>query len=289
MARDNAWLDKKATYEPMLVECDIEGISIHWNRQVHYRIRHLGFEMDFFAFLRSDMKNLVVSGQDAVQRQRVALPFFYRWSWHQSIDASFITISDPTLDMADDLDAGWYQGYKEGWALDAIAQVIKRFAELLDVSTKDMLLYGISAGGFWALMSCTAFAGCKVMVEIPQVDIFSYSDTGPKAKMMRRCFKGRDDDYIRKNYSERLRVVDRWRAADTLPSCVLYYQNIKDYKHTRTQMEPFWDDVKTLATESARFSEMNIEFRMFNRLTEKGGHVPMERDETLAVWSALLA
>jgi len=289
MARDNAWLDKTARYEPLLVECGLDDLTLQFDRQIHYRILHRGFTVDVFAYLRPGSKKLVLSGQDAVQRQRDQLPYFYRWSWHREIEASFITLNDPTLYMGDSLDAGWYQGYREAWAIDAIHEVLSRFAELLAVESKDILLYGISAGGFWALMSCVGFPGSKVMVEIPQVDLFAYSDGGPKERMFQRCFRGRSEDYIRTRYSSRLRVIDRWRDSSTLPSRVLYCQNIKDYSHTRTQMEPFWDELQVIAQEDERFRAMQVEFRMFNRKTPKGGHVPMERHDTIAVWRELLA
>ncbi|MDB5661605.1 MAG: glycosyl transferase family 2 [Cypionkella sp.] len=288
MTRDNAWQDKKVTYEPELIDCTFETLTVHFDRQMHYRVAHKGFVIEFFAFLHTGATNLLISGQDAIQRQRDQLPYFYRWSWHRDITASFITFNDPTLYMGDSLDAGWCQGYREVWAVEAIDNVLQRLAQLVAIGPEETVLYGISAGGFWALMAAVCFPRCQVIVEIPQVDLLTYKDDGPREKMIRRCYKGRSEDYISSNYSTRMRVIDRWREAIHLPARVIYCQNIKDYKHTRTQMEPFWDDLSLLREQDYRFRNVEVEFHMFNRKTPKGGHVPMEKADTIALWSKLL-
>jgi hypothetical protein len=288
MTRDNAWLDKKATYEPEVVDCTLDTLIVQFDQQMHYRVTHRGFVIELFMFLRTGATRLLISGQDAIQRQRDRLPYFYRWSWHRDIRASFITFNDPTLYMADNLDAGWCQGYRDIWAVDAVDEVLQRLAYLVAIGPRHTVLYGISAGGFWALMASVCFPGCQVMVEIPQVDLFTYKDDGPREKMLRRCYKGRGEAYIREKYSARMRVIDRWRDAAHLPSRVIYCQNIKDYKHTRTQMEPFWDELNALCDEDERFRAIRSEFRIFNRKTSKGGHVPMEKEDTVSLWQALL-
>lgn len=288
MTRDNSWLDKKAVYEPTLINCTLEELALRFDQQMHYRIAHKGFIVELFTFLRTGATHLLISGQDAVQRQRVRLPYFYRWSWHLDVTASYITFNDPTLYMNDKLDAGWCQGFQESWALNAIDDVLQNFARLLAIGPNETVLYGISAGGFWALMASVFFPSCQVIVEIPQVDLFTYRDDGPRENMLRRCYKGRDEEYIRNRYSSRMRVIDWWRSSSFLPRRVVYCQNLKDYKHTRTQMEPFWDELDALRKEEARFREIEVEFRMFNRKTEKGGHVPMEKEDTVALWRVAL-
>ncbi|NVP54860.1 hypothetical protein [Mycoplana rhizolycopersici] len=286
--RNNAWLDKDKIYAPIVIDADVRDFPIIYDKQVVYSFNYLGFKIELFCFFRKNSNKLVICGQDAVQRHAVKLPYFYRWSWHHDIEASFISINDPTLYMNDSLNGGWHQGYKEGWALEAVSDILRRIAHLINVESQNTLLYGISAGGFWALMTATLFPRCTVIVEIPQVDLFLYTDDGPKERMISRCYKGRSIDYIRERYSSRMRVIDRWSEAKDLPRRVWYYQNIKDRSHMRSQVEPFWDEIQSLRAEGKLDLIEDISFRFFNRRTQKGGHIPMEKEDTLSAWRAAL-
>lgn len=283
--RDNNWLDKSRTYAPINVECDLDSIILYPDQQVVYRINHSGFIIDLFVYARSDANQLIVSGQDALVRKVVKLPYFYRWSWHLDTSASFITFNDPTLYLRDNLGGGWCQGYKKKWALEALAEVIARFQQLLLVPNDQLLLYGISAGGFWALMSGPFFPDCRVIVEIPQTDLFTYEDGGEKAMMMARVYKGKSVNYIRDKYPHRLRVIDHWKRFSAFPKTIWYYQNLKDPKHTRTQLEPFWDEYAALKEEAILPMPQDIRFCIFNRKTPKGGHIPMDKEDTIATWN----
>lgn len=286
--RDSAWLDKRVKYAPTFVECSVADLQIVYDQQMWYRFSEDGLCVDLFTYFRRDTEKLVICGQDAVQREIVQLPYFYRWSWHADVEASFITINDPTLYLGDKLNGGWHQGYSAAWALDVVSRILQRIQAMLAVPSEKVLLYGISAGGFWALMTSVGFPGCTVMTEIPQVDLFRYEDNGPKEQMLARCYKGRDIAYLRRNYSARLRVADRWLQSSALPRRVWIYHNIKDPKNTRTQIEPFWDEVQDLKGKGALKSIEDLHFRFYNRLTPKGGHVPMEKTDTVTVWNELL-
>ncbi|WP_419897509.1 hypothetical protein [Roseomonas sp. USHLN139] len=287
--RDNSWLDKSSKYSPLFIESSVEDLKIIYDQQIWYRFSVDGFCVDMFCYFRKNAENLIICGQDAIQRDIVKLPYFYRWSWHAEVASSYITINDPTLYMSDSLNGGWHQGYSSAWALDVVNRILDRIRELLQIPSEKVMLYGISAGGFWALMSAVCFPGCSVVTEIPQVDLFLYEDDGPKEKMLARCYRGRSIKYIKNKYSSRMRVIDRWLESRSLPRRVWIYHNLKDPKNTRTQIEPFWDEVQRLKGDGFLSEIDEIHFMFFNRMTAKGGHIPMEKDQTLAVWKMVLS
>lgn len=283
MLKRNFRLDRSVEWAPLEISCTVSEIELIAGRQVVYGISHRGFRIPVFAYLSPGSRQLIACGQDAVARDITVLPLFHRWSWHTKLRASFLVFNDPTLYLHDQLGTGWSQGRADAFAIDAMADVLRRFCELLRVPASDALLFGTSAGGFWALMTGAELSSRQVIVDIPQVDLFSYHDRAARDAMLRACFPGSSEDAIRQRFSDRLRVIDRFRRLQRSPRHVLYLQNTRDVKHVRTQMTPFQSELELLRAQMPEAAP-DVRFRMYDRIGEGGrGHIQMESDETVSV------
>jgi hypothetical protein len=97
------------------------------DRQVHYRVHLAGDAvLDTFAFIRSNSDQVVISGQDALNRNKPPLPYFARWSWHEHLPCSFVTFNDPTLYRSESMLGGWCQYDEHHFGIELIAATLER-------------------------------------------------------------------------------------------------------------------------------------------------------------------
>lgn len=283
MLKRNFRLDRSVEWNPLEHSCALEDLQLFDGRQIVYSISHRGFDIRVFAFLRPASRRLTVFGQDAIQPGNTVLPLFHRWSWYTRLEGSMLVFNDPTLLMHPRIGCGWSQGHSDAFAVDATADVVSRFCGLLGLAADDVLLFGTSAGGFWALMAGAALASRQVVVDIPQVDLFSFHDRSARDAMFSACYPGLEESQLRRKFSGRLRVVDRFRVLDQAPKNVLYLQNLQDVKHIRTQMKPFQSEIQELQQLGCG-KVPDVRFRFYDRVGEGGrGHIQMETEPTIEI------
>ncbi|WP_139812532.1 alpha/beta hydrolase [Ensifer aridi] len=288
MLKRNFRLDRSVEWNPLEHSCTLEDLQILEGQQVVYSISHRGFDIRVFAFLRPASRRLTVFGQDAIRPGNTVLPLFHRWSWYTRLEGSMLVFNDPTLLIHPRIGCGWSQGRSDAFAVDATADVVRRFGELLGIAAGDALLFGTSAGGFWALMAGAALASRQVVVDIPQVDLFSYPDRSAREAMFNACYPGLDETQLRRSFPDRLRVVDRFRALGRAPRNVLYCQNLRDVKHVRTQMKPFRSEIELLQP-LCNGKAPDVRFRFYDREGEGGrGHIQMEAEPTIEILNECL-
>ncbi|MGK9262611.1 hypothetical protein KXS15_16855 [Sinorhizobium meliloti] len=279
--RSNFRLDRSTEWAPVEVESALNDLDIIPDRQVVYTVRHNGFAIPVFAYFRPGSGKLAAFGQDSLNRSRSVLPLFYRWSWYKAMpETSLIVFSDPTLMLKDDLGCGWYQGRPDLFAVDALVDVVREFARLLGIAAEDVLLFGTSAGGFWAMMAGAALQSRRVVADIPQVDLFSYHDREARDLMLTSCYGSLSMDAIRERFIGRLRVIDRFNDCRSAPQKIIYCQNARDVKHVRTQFVPFLSEVESLPADR----RPNVEPIEYDRSGIDGrGHVPMQPEDMIVI------
>jgi hypothetical protein len=105
----------------------------------------------FFSYFKKGSRKLVVMLQGAIDRTKVLLPVFQRWSWSEDIKSSVLILNDLTL-FDNHLKIGWWQGDENSYALPSACDFMSLVIRKLGYSIQDVLFYGSSAGGFAALM-----------------------------------------------------------------------------------------------------------------------------------------
>lgn len=242
------------------------------------RVMVNGVPYEMYCHLRSNSDRLVVLGQDAITRDKVKLPHFFRWSWLDSIDASCIVLNDPTLYLGDDLNGGWFVGTPERDYVHECAEVIRVIAE--QIGARAPTFYGVSAGGFSSLAFASCIEGAKAIVEIAQVDLTTYEKKREVEKLVRAAFKVDSVEAIPKALMHRVRIADRFKRERRIPE-VLYQQNIRDRAHL-LQFNSFlanWSEIAHMLPQS---SVGKLHISTYDRWSiSKGGHFPLPKDEAI--------
>jgi hypothetical protein len=267
-------MSEPAPYDPLRWEGSLGELPLIVDRQVHYRM-HLagGAVLDMFAYIRSKSDRIVISGQDALNRNKPALPYFARWSWHEHLPCSFVTFNDPTLYRSDTMLGGWCQYDAGHFGVELIADAILKLLSLAGVEERNAVLYGTSAGGFWALMSGALFPDASVVVDIPQTDLLNYPQRHHVRHLFDVAYAGIPADEVAEKFAHRLVVQNYYRHIGRHPGRIIYHQNILDPDHVETQMKPFVEATKSLGV---------VDLRLHERLLERGGHVPRDKPGSIA-------
>lgn len=283
----NFRLDRSVTWDPVEIDATVETLALMPGRQVVYRISHKGFEIPVFAFLRPETGKLAAFGQESLDRSNTILPLFYRWSWHERLpESSLIVFNDPTLTIHSDLGCCWSQGTKDQFALEAMRDVLVAFCERLGMAPEKAILFGASAGGFWAMMTGAEVGSRTVVVDSPQTDLFRYHDTGPRDAMLRACYPKMEMPEIQLIYPDRLRVIDRIKRLRKAAQNIVFVENSRDVKHIRTQWTDFFSELNQLP-EGLRPSISRISY---DRIGDRGQtHTTMETDATVQILANVLA
>lgn len=222
--------------------------------------------LDIFLKLRKSEK-VIIAGQDALMEGRRELPYFYRSKWADDLNYSFITFNDPSLYLSSDFGAGYL--CLPG-ARDLLIKSIKKILKTASYSEHDVIFFGASAGGFQILSIATFFCKSTFIVDIPQIDLDSY-------------FRGDLKIRFKKIFSmERLPNVFNFWAIGCFPRKIIFYQNRRDFFHTRTQLSYFLKGLSSLIEEGNEFtSDIKLEF--YDTPLDTRGHSPQSKEEMLKI------
>lgn len=226
----------------------------------------------FFSYFKTESSNLVVMLQGAVDRTKVQLPVFQRWSWAEDIEASVLILNDPTL-FGNDLRLGWWQGSEEHYAIPSACEFIKLVVEKLGFSLKDVLLFGSSTGGFSALMMAGHLQGSMAIVNNPQTNIMKYREEHIQYFLQTK-FRGMSPKEAFDRYPTRFSVSEFFKGIHYIPR-IVYYQNVKDPFHFETQYIPFVRELYQSAIDPNEFQSVLY--------THDWGHFPLERVKTVSI------
>jgi hypothetical protein len=250
-------------FEPLLIEGIPDRIPIVWDRQVHYRFSLAGGAiLDMFAFMRQSSRHVVVAGQDALNPiNKPSLPYFPRWSWYEDIPCSYVTFNDPTLYRSAEMLGGWCQYDVAHFGVELIGDVVLRLLSAAGLSAADTVLYGASAGGFWALMTGALLPEASVVVDISQTNLLTYPPQQHVTRLFDVCYPGIPYDVVRTRYEHRLSVARYYEHLGSHPRRIIYHQNCLDTSHVETQMRPFLAELQPLGIVDLRLYDRSIDGR----------------------------
>lgn len=241
------------------------------NRRAEYKINIGGYYLYLYFNPKPETKKLYVFSPGYLERKKYQHPYYQRMSWLDSIDASGIIITDPTLSLHDDIGIAWFQGTKDKFAIPIIAKVIDIFRKSLMVENKKVLFYGSSAGGFASLMMSTLLKNSCCVVNNPQTNVIMFREK-IKSEMLERCYPNTNEQTIKEFFINRLSAVRYFKANNSIPK-ILYIQNISDIEHYNNHLIPFLTEIGSLIHEEKfRLSFNNIIYKLYKN--EQSGHNP---------------
>ncbi|MGP5090392.1 heparinase II/III family protein [Brachybacterium tyrofermentans] len=170
---------------------------------------------------------LTVLFHGALDRARIRLPMFQRWSQQLALDAGpTVAVGDPTLDLSGALGLGWYLGTEKTDLVPAIAESIATIASSLGASR--IVLVGGSGGGFAALHVSAHLPDAVAVVMSPQNDLRRYSSRLTRAASIPAL--GRSRIPTEGSLVKRIHVAERLRVLRSYPRTVLI-SNLGDEHH----------------------------------------------------------
>lgn len=127
------------------------------------------------------------------QRNSVAPPFFAGRRLTYELGIPWVAVSDPSMQLADDLLLGWYTGSPGSQAHATLLTALRGLADGLD---RDLLLVGGSGGGFAALQLNEELEGrSSVFAWNPQTDLLDYHPPAVR-DYLRTLFPGEELDPV---------------------------------------------------------------------------------------------
>lgn len=190
-----------------------------------------------FKWVPNGTQNLVVFFTGAVRRdENRRLPAFSGHSAVGRVSANILMVSDPSLELSDDLTLGWYGGTENFKMQPLLGKILKSFSEKF--GRRKTILYGGSAGGFASLYYATYVPGAIAVSTNPQTNLVNYY---PRLVLhyLRVCFPS----IAGENLEEKLKqsgidyeVMSRLKASGNR---FIYFQNISDEHHVENHMIPF--------------------------------------------------
>lgn len=245
----------------------LNELRVVFNEPIWVRYIKDGLCLDVYMHIRITNK-LIVLGQDALMEGRTELPYFYRSKWSGYFqNASLLTFNDPTLYEKRGLKCGWYQ--MDG-SMEIIQEFIDALKSKLEINEKNIVFYGASAGGYWALANSSHYNEATTVVDIPQTDLESCPYTSEIDNL--RSLLGKS----------RLKSVFDYWSTDKMPKHIIYMHNVKDFKHIRLQLSFFLEELSQIASKTS-LSIQNFSLKFYSLDDSKRGHSPLELEDTVKV------
>lgn len=203
----------------------------------HYIVNFSDFTLNLY-FKPSSVKKLIVFSPGFLDRRSHTHPYFQRISWFHEIDCCCISLTDPTLDLSEQVSIGWFIGKGKVHYLREIAIFIDGLASHYGITANNTMFFGSSAGGFASLGMASVMRGSLAFAVNPQTDVFNFHHAGELHKTFTHCFSGSDMLSIRSAFAERCVLLDLYRLEGCVPR-IRYWQNSADKYHYERHMIPF--------------------------------------------------
>lgn len=216
-------------------------------------------------------KALFVMMPSAIDRQKMVLPAFNRWTWAVKgvFPGSVLCVSDPTLDLHEELMLGWCLGDRKHCATTELAEFVTKLARSKGIPNEKIVIYGSSAGGFAALALSACIEGSVAVAINAQTDALSYNIAKQVELVTRKCFPGMSERAVRRKFSDRVNMTSRWGKVNS--SRAFLVQNILDAHHYEVHFKPIWE---ALGGDPNQEGISNAGRHVAWVYRQEGGHVP---------------
>jgi hypothetical protein len=271
---DKVLLNGVAHYESH----DFKELALKEGRAT-YSTKWQGVPFNFYAEIRN-VERLLIILPGATSRKMGCIDF-QRHTWCSELPASCIVFSDPTIRSDNELTIGWFQGDKDHFAIDGLAEIVGTVTQKLGIPPNKVAFFGSSAGGFVALHVGNKFPDALVFAINPQIYLEKYSRSF-YAKMLNTCYQECSEDVINNQYRNRM-VVPLPEQKRTSPIFIM--QNTDDSIHVERHLKPWLAKIDAKDWTAVSFERgMLLTPRKINIIYYSdpiAGHSPPGREDTL--------
>lgn len=221
--------------------------AFHVKREGHYKVAMGSFTFQFY-FKPSTSKKALIFSPGFIDRSKYPNPYFQRIKWLDNFDAVGISLSDPTLDLNEEIEIGWLLGTIQDYYLRHIAEFLSEVLQHLGIKYSSTLFFGSSAGGFSSLAFAGYVKGSCAFAVNPQTNILKFHGYEELAKISRYCFKGSSAIGMEKHWKTRLCISTLYAKINFVPK-IMIWQNTADQFHYSNHLIPFLDELKEVDCE----------------------------------------
>lgn len=274
--RNTSGQNKQATSSSIFMnpkEVEIQDFNSSSKDSIAYSLKTKNWTFPAL-YYPAGKKFLFVLLPSAINRKKSSLPAFHRWKW--AVEGVFpgnvLCISDPTLELHNDLDIGWLLGNSESDASAELADFVVEIAASSEIPTQNIIFYGSSAGGFSALSLAALVDGSTAVAINAQVDVSIYKVVEQVELVSQTCF-GTTKEVMRDSFASRIDMKVKWNSASG--SRLILVQNIDDWHHHNIHFKPFW---KSLGGNPDIDGVERIGNNIAWTYHQEGGHVPETKE-----------
>lgn len=172
------------------------------------------------------------------QREGTKPPYFSGAMLGSQLSVPYMAISDPTLNLSEEIGLAWYAGYEGGSVQDSIWELLNLIA---DRASTHLLLIGGSGGGF-ASMYYASRLGSKASAFVwnPQTSITDYVPTSVQSFLSVAVPSHEVSSRADENEAKLLDVGIASKNMDFRGHRLLYLQNYNDW-HVKYHLAPYLD------------------------------------------------
>jgi len=198
------------------------------DRALQFDVASWKFPAVYFA---GKYSKLFVMTTAAVDRSKMTLPAFNRWTWAGAgkFPGHVLCVADPTLDLSEDMKLGWYLGTESHDATDELCNLILQCALALGIPNDQIVFWGSSGGGFAALSLASRIEGATAVAINAQTDIFAYESKRVVEMVRKFCFSDHSVEDIKQRFSYRVDMSRAWKNNQS--SKIIFIQNRLDTHH----------------------------------------------------------
>lgn len=206
-------------------------------KEGHYKVDMGGFILQLY-FKPSLSKKALIFSPGFIDRAKFPNPYFQRVKWLKKFDAVGISLADPTLDLNEAIEIGWFLGTIQDYYLRQIAEFLQELLNHLEIRKESTLFFGSSAGGFSSLAFAAYIRGSCAFAVNPQTNILKFHGYAELAKISHHCFKGSSAIGMEKNWKSRLCISTLYTTIKFAPR-IMIWQNTADEFHYSNHFIPF--------------------------------------------------
>lgn len=171
-------------------------------------------------------ENLIIVFHAAVNVEKATAPMFVGTTITENLSSSILYVSEPCLDWG--LPIGWYAGDRFRDVQNGLVEIFESI--ITKLGARNVIFYGLSAGGFASLYYSHQFEGSLSICANPQTNILRY-------------FPRQVTRYIEQCWGKQANVTATTDLVaeyeESFDNFVLYIQNVRDEHHVTNHFEPW--------------------------------------------------
>lgn len=243
-----------------------------------YAVQFEHFELNFY-FRPSEVKRAFVISPGFVTRAENPHPYFQRIKMFNDLDGTCISLADPSLDLAEDVQLGWFLGSRWVDYTTTIARFLEGLFAHFGIPNENALFFGSSAGGFVSLVLGTYVRGSKVLAMNPQTELLRFHDVRELSRVLEAGWPGVSNMTIYQDYAHRFSIAKLWEREQHIPNATVMI-NTYDGWHIEHHLAPM---LKGMANKD--IERKSFQVRFFS--SEASGHNPLPASRIIPVLKEL--